>query len=285
MITPQPPKVFLVTEDMLSDKQRDLLKDAKHTEAKKLIPNLKDKKKYIVHYITLKKYIEMGINVDKIHRVLSFDQCRWLKNYIDKNTIMRTLTTNKFKQEMYKLMNNAVFGKTMENVRKYRNVVFVRSEEKLKKLAAKPNFKRFVIINETLILVEMGKTTIHFKKPIFDGFSILDISKTIMYDFNYNYIKIKYPGEKSVLFFTDTDSFGYKIETEDIYKDMLDDHELFDFSGYPDNHPCFSALTSDQVKYIKQKNKKVLGKFKDELAGFSMRVYSFFVQPEQEEAF
>ena len=107
----------------------------------------------------------MGINVDKIHRVLEFDQSCWLKNYIDKNTLMRTAATNKFKKEMYKLMNNAVFGKTMENVRKYRNVVFVDNEEKLKKLSAKPNFKRFVIINEKLILVEMGKTTIHFKKP------------------------------------------------------------------------------------------------------------------------
>ena len=190
-------------------------------------------------------------------------------------------------------MNNDVFGKTMENVRKYRNVVFVDNEEKLKKLAAKPNFKRFVIINEKLILVEMGKTTIHFKKPIFDGFSILDISKIIMYEFHYDYIKVKYPGERSVLFFTDTDSFGYKIQTEDIYKDMLENHELFYFSGYPDDHPCFSALTPSEIEHIKLKNKKVLGKFKDELAGFSMRefigirskVYSFIVQPEQEEAF
>jgi hypothetical protein len=290
---PVAPESFGVKADMLSDKQRDLLKDGKYKEAKKLIPNLNEKKKYIVHYETLKQYIALGINVDKIHRVLEFDQCRWLKDYIDLNTLMRTAATSELKKEMYKLMNNAVFGKTMENVRKYRNMQFVTSEEKAKKLAGKANFKRFSIISDTLVLVEMGKTTIHFKKPIFDGFSILDVSKTIMYDFNYNYIKVKYPGEKSVLFFTDTDSFGYKIETEDIYKDMLDDHERFDFSGYPDNHPCFSSLTPDQVKHMKQKNKKVLGKFKDELAGFSMRefigirskVYSFIVQPEQEEEF
>ena len=155
-------------------------------------------------------------------------------------------------------MNNAVFGKTMENIRKRKVVKLVSDRNKAKKLVAKPNFKHINIFSEELIAVHMKKTELTMDKPIYLGMCILDLSKTIMYDFHYNYIKPKY-GDKAKLLFTDTDSLMYEIETEDFYKDISGDvNEWFDTSGYKDNHP--SGIPTGC-------NKKVLGKFKDEVGG------------------
>ena len=114
-----------------------------------------------------------------------------------------------------------------------------------------------------------------------------------MYEENFGYIKQRYPGSRSKLLFTDTDSLAYLIETDDIYKDMLEERDRYDFSDYPDNHPCFSNLPMKEIKEIKQQNKKVLGKFKDELNGFSInewvgvrsKVYSFTIHQDQENDF
>ena len=134
-------------------------------------------------------------------------------------------------------MNNSVFGKTMENIRNRVNVKLVNTEEKFKKLSAKPNYKGCKIFNENLISVHMKKTSLTMNKPVYLGMCILDLSKTIMYDFHYNYIKPKY-GAKAKLLFTDTDSFMYEIETEDFYKDISKDvKDRFDTSDYPENHP------------------------------------------------
>ncbi len=143
----------------------------------------------------------------------------------------------------------------MENLRKHVDVKLVTSKKGLHKLSAKPNFNTFKIFNENLIAVNMRKAKLKLNRPIFVGFSILDVSKTLMYDFHYNYIKEKY-GEDAVLMMTDTDSLCYLINTSDIYRDMQKDGDLFDFSGYPKDHPLYS-----------EKNKKVLGKMKDELNG------------------
>ena len=115
-------------------------------------------------------------------------------------------------------MNNAIFGKTMENVRKRINVELVHKEKRLKKLVAKPTFRNFKIFTEDLTAVQLFQSNLLFNKPIQVGFSILDLSKTLMYEFHYDYIKEKYPEAK--LLFTDTDSLCYDIPTEDIYKDM-----------------------------------------------------------------
>lgn len=227
----------------------------KPTKNKKLMCTLHDKEKYVVHGKTLQLYVNLGLVVTKIHRVVKFYQEAWLKPYIDMNTEKRAIATTDFDKDFYKLMNNSVFGKTMENVRSRVNVKLAGVDQ-LKKLLNKPNLDHINIISENLAAVQMKQTTILMNKPIQIGFTILDLSKYDMYDYHYNYMKERYPGMRVTLLYTDTDSFIYHVETEDIYADMKEDAKIFDFSGYPKDHPCFS-----------NENKKVVGKMKDELNG------------------
>ena len=224
----------------------------------KLIPNLRDKKKYVIHYKNLIQCLDMGLKIKHIYRGIKFVESEWMKPYIDKNTNLRAKAKNNFEKDFYKLMNNSVFGKTMENIRNRVNVKLVNTEEKLRKLVAKPNFRSRKIFNENLVSVHMKQMSLTMNKPVYLGMCILDLSKTIMYDFHYNYIKSKY-GDKAKLLFSDTDSLMYEIQTEDFYKDISGDvKDRFDTSDYPENHP--SGIPTGI-------NKKVLGKMKDEAAG------------------
>ena len=224
----------------------------------KLIPNLRNKEKYVIHYKNLIQCLDMGLKIKHIHNGIKFVESEWMKPYIDKNTNLRAKAKNNFEKDFYKLMNNSVFGKTMENIRNRVNVKLINTEEKLRKLVAKPNFKSRKIFNENLVSVHMKKTSLTMIKPVYLGMCILDLSKTIMFDFHYNYIKSKY-GDKAKLLFSDTDSLMCEIETEDFYKDISGDvKDRFDTSDYPENHP--SGIQTGI-------NKKVLGKMKDEAAG------------------
>ena len=225
---------------------------------KKLIPNLRNKNNYVVHYKNLMQCLRLGMKLKKIHRGIKFIEAAFLKPYIDKNTNLRAQAKNNFEKDFFKLMNNSVFGKTMENIRNRVNVKLVNSGEQFKKLASKPNYESRKIFNENLVSVHMKKTSLTMNKPVYLGMSILDLSKIIMFDFHYNYIKPKY-GNHAKLLFTDTDSFLYEIQTEDFYKDISGDvRDRFDTSDYPEGHP--SGIPTGI-------NKKVLGMFKDEAAG------------------
>ena len=126
----------------------------------------------------------------------------------------------------------------------------ITSDKVAQTLAAKPNNDRCMTFDEIHIVVHMKKTKFYFNKPVYLGMSILDLSKSLMYDFHYNYIKTKY-GDKAKLLFTDTDSLAYEIKTKDFYKDINPDIEKrFDTSDYPTNHP--SAIKTGL-------NSKVLG--------------------------
>ena len=125
----------------------------------------------------------------KIHRILQFDQKPWLKPYIDFNTTQRARAVNEFEKDFFKLLNNAVFGKTMENLRNLRNITLINNRHKLMKLVAQPSFKGFKIFHKDLIAAERAKVELLLNRPITIGFSILDISKTPMYRFHYDYIK------------------------------------------------------------------------------------------------
>ena len=188
----------------------------------KLIPNLRNKKKYVLHYKNLIQCLDVGLKIKHIHRGIKFVESEWMKPYIEKNTNLRAKAKNNFEKDFFKLMNNSVFGKTMENIRNRVDVKLVNTKEKLRKLVAKPNFRSRKIFSENLVSVHMKKTSLTMNKPVYLGMCILDLSKTIMYDFHYNYIKPKY-GEKAKLLFTDTDSLMYEIETEDFYKDISGD--------------------------------------------------------------
>ena len=221
----------------------------------KLIPTLCDKEKYVLHYRNLQLYLDLGLKIKKVHRVLEFNQSPWLKQYIDFNTQKRTQAKNSFEKDFFKLMNNSVFGKTMENIRKRVDVRFITDRNKLLKMASKPTYVSSKIFNENLVAVHKIKETLTLNRPAYVGMCILDLSKTLMYDFHYNYIKEKY-GSKAKLLFTDTDSLTYEIEAEDVYQDFWNNKDLFDNSDYPENS-----------LYFDKTNKKVIGKFKDEAAG------------------
>ena len=254
---PLAPEKVKVTENMLSGYCKNIKKKYKISTGlvHKLIPTLSNKEKYVLHYRNLQLYTDLGLKITKVHRVLEFNQSAWLKQYIDFNTEKRTNAKNAFEKDFFKLMNNSVFGKTMENIRKRVDVRLVTDEKKLLKIAAKPTYVSSKIFNENLVAVHKIKETLTLNRPAYVGMCILDLSKTLMYDFHYNYIKQKYDS-KAKLLFTDTDSLTYEIETNDVYQDFWNNKDKFDNSDY-----------SQDSQYFDRTNKKVIGKFKDEAAG------------------
>ena len=227
-------------------------------KTEKLICSFLPKKNYVLHYKNLKQYLEEGMTLKKVHRGLKFVQSPWMEPYIRKNTDLRKKAKNAFEKDFFKLMNNSVFGKTIENIRKRQSVEIMDDRKKALKLTSKPNFDRVTIFDEHLVAVHMKKTEVYFNKPIYVGQAILDLSKTFMFDFHYNFIRKKY-GNKAELLFTDTDSLIYLIQTDDFYSDIKHDiRKKFDTSDYPENHP--SGIKTGV-------NKKVIGKFKDEVGG------------------
>ena len=253
-----------------------------YKSTEKLILDLEPKTKYILHYRTLQLYLKLGMKITRVHRVLCFKQKPWLRSYITKNTEMRQKAANDFEKDFYKLMNNAFFGKTMENVRKRRHIDIIATPEKLKKLVAQPTFKSITSFNEEISAVERLKAKVMMNKPIYIGLCVLDLSKWLMYDFYYHTLKEVFP-DKVHLLFTDTDSLCVSIEgCADVYKrireqqinlgngggsDTVSASTFFDFSGYSSAHPIFEGLHDDTITAIKKSNKKVPGKMKDELDG------------------
>ena len=294
---PLAPEKMKVTKGMMSPYQQKLIDELSITsfETEKLVLNLQPKIRYVLHYRNLQLYLSLGLRLSKVHKVLKFSQSPWMASYIHKNTELRTKATNDFSKDFFKLMNNAVshswispfslfqisaefvncparllldwvsfsvslvqvFGKTMENVRKRVNVKIVRSdeEEKILKFVAKPTFTRQEIFNPFLVGIQNHKEKVLLNKPIYVGMSVLDLSKHLMYDFYYNHLKKLYTHNIRLLY-TDTDSVIIHVTTEDIYADMMKHADLYDTSNYSPDHQLFSDT-----------NKKVIGKFKDELGG------------------
>ena len=254
---PIAPEMFKVSKNMLSTYCKKIAEKYNISIGlvSKLIPTLRDKKEYVLHYRNLQLYLDLGLKIKKIHRVLKFDQSAWLKQYIDFNNEKRKHAKNSFEKDFFKLMNNSVFGKTMENLRKRVDVRLVTNEKKLDKLTSKPTFVSSKTFNENLMAVHKIKEMLTLNRPAYVGMCILDLSKTLMYDFHYNYIKKKY-NDRAKLLFTDTDSLTYEIETVDAYKDFWTDKDMFDNSDYPENS-----------LYYCNTNKKIIGKFKDEACG------------------
>jgi len=172
------------------------------------------------------------MKITKIHHGISFDEDAWLKPYIELNKKLRTEAYSEFEKDFFKLMNNSVFGKTMENIQNRVNIRLRTDDKSAEKLVSKPNYERTTIFSENLIAVHMQKTELVFNKPVYLGMSILDISKTPMYDFHYNCIKKNY-GPKAKLLMTDTDSLMYETHTEDFFEDIRKHiKEKFDNSNF-----------------------------------------------------
>ena len=233
-----------------------LPKRMKIDKCKKLVCDLRDKKRYVVQIKSLKQALNHGLKFKKVHRIIEFNQKAWLKPYIDMNTGLKKLAKDDFEKDLFKLMNIAVFGKTMENIRKHRDIKLVTTDKKRNKLVSEPNYHTINYISEDLSIIEMNKTKVKMNKPIYLGLSILDISKILMYKFWYDYMKPKY-NDNVKLCHMDTDSLIMSIKTNDFYKDIANDVEKrFDTSNYECNRPLPTG-----------KNKKVIGLMKDELGG------------------
>lgn len=256
-----------VTHDMLSPFTKNLMEKLEnsglgisHVPTEKLVGTLSDKEGYVCHYMTMKLYLSLGLKVKKIHKVIKFKQEAWLKPFVVFNTKKRAQATTKFQQDFYKLTVNGVFGKTMENIRNRINFKLYYNQDKLVN-RAKSRFdaKDLVEFNDNLVGVMFRKTQVRLCKPIYVGFTVLELSKHLMYDFHYNFV-VKHFGRENVqLIFTDTDSLCYRIQTDNIYRDIKENIHMFDTSNYPKEHECYSSV-----------NKKVPGLMKDVNAGVPM---------------
>lgn len=232
----------------------------------KLIANLYDKYNYVIHYTHLKECLKHGLILKKVHCILRFRQESFLKKYIDLNTTLRQEAKTTFEKDFFKLLNNAIFGKTIENKRKQANVKLVtkwrdtnnKTNKHLcaDKLITRPNLKSVSIFSENLIAVELNHDKIMLDRPIYIGFTVLEYSKQHLYQFHYDFIKDKYKDDAK-LCYTDTDSLLYLIYTDDFYRDMLDEINKFDTSNF----------TIDNPYQIPQCNAKIPGLFKDEMGG------------------
>ena len=198
----------------------------------KLVCGMEDKEKYVIHINALKQALNHGLRFINVYRVIEFNQEAWLKPYIDMNTELRKEAKNDFEKDFFKLMNNSVFGKAMQNIRKDRCAKLVTTKKRRLKLVSEPNYHTTKHFSENLIAIEMKKTKIKMNKPIYLCASTLEISKTLMYEFWYDYLKPKY-NDKVKLCYMDTDSFIIIIiKTEDIANDV---ERWFDTSNYDKN--------------------------------------------------
>ncbi|XP_031572498.1 uncharacterized protein LOC116306562 [Actinia tenebrosa] len=246
------PEAIEIPFERLSPLQKEMCPSYK--PYRKLTMNLMNKEKYVVHYRNLQFYIKHGMKITKIHRVLKFTQEPWMRSYIDFNTQERTQAKNDFEKNRFKLMNNSVFGKTMENIRKRVSIKIASTKEEAEAYVSQPGFVRYVeMLN--FYVIHMKKANLFLNKPVYTGITVLDLSKLLMYEFYYDKLKPKY-GNKCRLLYTDTDSLILEVITEDVYKDFLPDIDEYDTSEYPKDHFLYSA-----------KNKKVIGKMKDKMEG------------------
>ena len=222
-------------------------------EVNKSVSNLDNKSKYVAHYRNLQLYLSLGMKLTEVHRSLKFKQSGWLKKYVDFNTDKRKNTANSFEKNYFKLMNNSVFGKTMENLRKRISVTLVDNAKEYITCESRPSFISQKISSRNFVAIHEIKPILTLNKPIYVGFSILDLSKLLMYEIHYKYIKSK---SDAKLLLTDTDSLVYEIKTENGYDDFYQDKNLFDPSDY-----------SLDLKFFDPTNKKVIGKMEDEFKG------------------
>ena len=213
--------MFDILKNVLHNDLPFLPERIKIEKVEKPVTNLYDKTEYVIYIRNLKQALNHGLILKNVHRVIKFNQKAWVKPYIDMNTKLRQKAKNNFEKDFFKLMNNAVFGKTMENLRKHGNIKLVKTERRRSYLASEPNYHTTKFFTENLLAIEM-RTQILMNKPVYSGLSILDLSKTVMYEFWYVYVKPKY-GENVKLFYMDTGSFTVHLKTGDIYKDLAKD--------------------------------------------------------------
>ena len=276
---PPAPENILIPTSMYSLYQHELAAElgSKLVEFPKLVPNLLKKTKYIVHGQALKLYLELGMKLTGVYRVMQFSQKAIIKPFVDLNIQLRVREGNSaFERDFFKLMNNAVFGKTMENLKKRIRLELVNPTDvaRMNRLISNPAYKGHTIFENGLVAVHLTKVSLKLNRPIYIGQAILDISKYVMYNFYYNTVKERY-GNKARLLYTDTDSLLCEIETENVYEDMLkmnNEKPTFDFSEYPKNHPNYDISKKGVPGLFKDECKSAAIK---EFVGICPKMYSF----------
>ena len=216
---------------------------------KKLFPSLGNKTNYVLHYRNLQLYLPLGMKLTKFHKVLKFKQSDQMKKYIDFNTEEKNNSSSSFEKDFFKLMINSVYGKTMEKLRKRINVRLVNNQKDFLKYTSKLTHITHKIFAKIYAIIHEIKPVLTLNKPIYVRFTVLELSKWMMYDFHYNFIKNHLEAK---LLFTDTDSLPYEIKSEDVYEEFFKHKHLFDYSNYPKDSKFFDPT-----------NKKVIGKMKD----------------------
>lgn len=257
----------------------------------KLIMDLERRTKYVIHFRSLQQALQLGMVLEKVHRVIAFQQSPWLADYIGYNTEKRKLSKNSIEKDYWKLLNNSIFGKTIEQVRKRRNIKFYLAKDygAAMKQVSGPFVKTWRIIEkDKLIIMEMAKSKVVMNRPIIIGQAVLDVSKWLMFDFHYNYVRKQFD-DRAKLLYTDTDSMVYYIlaKTWDstVNQELVDmqvDYNCFDLSEMKNaSHPLLtseycaeSPKAGTFVYYKKDGNKAVLGKFKDEMAGMTIAEFA-----------
>ena len=243
-----------IKPDDFSDYMKEIKPDT-YIQTKNLICDWSDKKNYLVHYRMLKFYLKHGMIVEKVHSILSFRQSRWLEKYISYNTQKRNQAVNDFEKDFYKLLNNAFYGKTMENVRTHLKNKFVKKDDyrEIVKQQSKLTFNGIQKSYENCDSYTFKQNEVLMDKPIYLGFTVLELSKLHMYETYYDILQPYFVQENIQLHYIDTDAFVLSLKTQDIIKDLKNLEDIFDFSNLDKNHELFS-----------NKNQKVLGKYKIE---------------------
>ena len=258
---PLAPEKLAIPYDMLSDYCKKIADEyrIKVGDVMKLIPNLGNKTNYVLHYRNLQLYLSLGMKLSKIHKVLKSKQSDWIKIYINFNTEKRTNAADSFEKDFFKLMINSVYGKAMENLRKRINARLLNNEKVFLEYTSRLTHITHKMFDKDYAAIHEIKPVLTLNKPIYVGFTVLELSKWLMYDFHYNFIKKNFDAE---LLFTDTDSLTYEIKSEDVYEELFKRKHLFGFSNY-----------LEDLKFFDETNKKVVGKMKDESEGKIIGVF------------
>ena len=280
---PLAPEKISIEESMLSEYSKDMKKKLKlpkqNKRLMKLAPNQRDKVRYTVHFACLQFYLEKGMVLGKIHQMVRFKQYPWMKAYIEGNLQRRKEAQNTFDKDFWKLMNNSLYGKSIENVYKRQNLTLCTRTEQLDKLVRNPTFEAVHVFNDNLVAALHRKQMVTLDKAPYAGATILELSKKHMFGFFYELKNTLFKRGEMQLLLTDTDSLIMEIATKDVYKDLAKITHLLDTSNYPPAHPLYSIRHKMEAGMFKDEHPP--DNFITEFVGLKAKCYSLLFANEE----